>query len=169
MTSVQAKAVVKDGKLTVDPLGAALYGGKVAGLLALDGSSDVPALTFRQSLDGVQVGSLLGDMADVDRLTGKAAMSLNLNTAGTTSEDLISALDGDINFEMADGMIRGFNITHALQSAVAGMALSVIGMLLAAAGYLSPVAGAITQEVIDVLAVLNALRVALPPKSLTDY
>jgi AsmA protein len=119
MTSVQAKAVVKDGKLTVDPLGAALYGGKVAGLLALDGSSDVPALTFRQSLDGVQVGSLLGDMADVDRLTGKAAMSLNLNTAGTTSEDLISALDGDINFEMADGMIRGFNITHALQSAVA--------------------------------------------------
>lgn len=119
MTSVQAKAVVKDGKLTVDPLGAALYGGKVAGLLALDGSSDVPKLTFRQSLNSVQVGSLLGDMADVDRLTGKAAMSLNLNTAGTTSKDMISALDGDIDFELADGMIRGFNITHALQSAVA--------------------------------------------------
>jgi hypothetical protein len=31
------------------------------------------------------------------------------------------------------------------------------------------VAGAITQEIIDVLAVVNALRVALPPKSLTDY
>lgn len=119
MTSVQAKAIVKDGKLTVDPLGAALYGGKVAGLLALDGSSDVPKLTFRQSLNSVQVGSLLGDMADVDRLTGKAAMSLNLNTAGTTSKDMISALDGDIDFELADGMIRGFNITHALQSAVA--------------------------------------------------
>jgi cation transport ATPase len=42
-------------------------------------------------------------------------------------------------------------------------------MLFAAFGYLSPVAGAITQEVIDVLAVLNALRVALPPKTLTDY
>jgi cation transport ATPase len=57
----------------------------------------------------------------------------------------------------------------ALQSAVGGMALSVVGMLFAAFGYLSPVAGAITQEVIDVLAVLNALRVALPPKTLTDY
>ena len=33
----------------------------------------------------------------------------------------------------------------------------------------TPVAGAVTQEVIDVLAVLNALRVALPPKSLTDF
>ena len=59
--------------------------------------------------------------------------------------------------------------TIALQSAVGGMALSVVGMLIAAAGYLPPVAGAVTQEVIDVVAVLNALRVALPPKSLIDF
>ena len=32
-----------------------------------------------------------------------------------------------------------------------------------------PVAGALMQEVIDVLAVLNALRMALPPRRLTDY
>lgn len=56
----------------------------------------------------------------------------------------------------------------ALQSAVGGMALSVIGMVLAATGHLSPVSGAITQEVIDVLAVLNALRAAFPPKVIHD-
>jgi cation transport ATPase len=49
------------------------------------------------------------------------------------------------------------------------MALSVFGMVLAAMGYLPPVAGAISQEVIDVLAVVNALRVSFPPKSLSDY
>ena len=42
-------------------------------------------------------------------------------------------------------------------------------MLLAAAGYLPPVAGAVTQEVIDVLAVLNALRASFSPRVLTDY
>jgi hypothetical protein len=42
-------------------------------------------------------------------------------------------------------------------------------MGVAAAGYLPPVAGAVLQEVIDVLAVVNALRMALPPRSLTDY
>jgi hypothetical protein len=42
-------------------------------------------------------------------------------------------------------------------------------MMVAAAGYLPPVAGAITQEVIDVLAVANALRMAIPPSTLTDY
>jgi cation transport ATPase len=56
-----------------------------------------------------------------------------------------------------------------LQSAVGGMALSLVGMGFAAAGYLPPVAGAIIQEVIDVAAVVNALRVAFPPKTLTDY
>ena len=56
----------------------------------------------------------------------------------------------------------------ALQSAVGGMALSVAGMLLAATGHLSPVSGAISQEVIDVLAVLNALRAAFPPRVLSD-
>jgi cation transport ATPase len=49
------------------------------------------------------------------------------------------------------------------------MALSVAGMAAAGMGYLTPVAGALTQELIDVLAILNALRAALPPKSLSDY
>jgi len=56
----------------------------------------------------------------------------------------------------------------ALQSAVGGMLLSVGGMMLAAGGHLSPVAGAIGQEVIDVLAVLNALRASFPPRVIRD-
>jgi heavy metal translocating P-type ATPase len=56
----------------------------------------------------------------------------------------------------------------ALQSAVGGMALSVIGMFFAAAGQLTPVSGAIIQEVIDILSVLNAMRAAFPPKVIHD-
>ena len=41
-------------------------------------------------------------------------------------------------------------------------------MGLAAAGYLPPVTGAIAQELIDVFAVLNALRASVSPSSLTD-
>jgi P-type E1-E2 ATPase len=56
----------------------------------------------------------------------------------------------------------------ALESAVGGMVLSLAGMVAAAFGYLPPIAGAITQEVIDVLAVLNAIRVAIPPSQQSD-
>jgi cation transport ATPase len=57
----------------------------------------------------------------------------------------------------------------ALQSAVGGMAMSVVGMLFAAVGALPPVAGAIAQEVIDLAAILNALRMAVPPRRLSDF
>lgn len=56
----------------------------------------------------------------------------------------------------------------AMQSAVGGMALSVGGMFFAATGYLTPVAGAVGQEIIDVVAVLNALRAAWPPSVMSD-
>jgi heavy metal translocating P-type ATPase len=46
----------------------------------------------------------------------------------------------------------------ALQSIIAGMAMSSVAMLFAAAGLLPPVAGALTQEVIDIAVILNALR-----------
>lgn len=47
----------------------------------------------------------------------------------------------------------------AIQSVVMGMGLSFGAMIAAAFGYLPPLSGAILQEVIDVAAILNALRV----------
>jgi hypothetical protein len=41
-------------------------------------------------------------------------------------------------------------------------------MVAVATRHLTPVAGAISQEVIDVLAVLNALWAAFPPKVIDD-
>jgi len=46
----------------------------------------------------------------------------------------------------------------ALQSILAGMGLSGVAMSFAAVGLLPPIAGALTQEVIDVAVILNALR-----------
>ena len=57
----------------------------------------------------------------------------------------------------------------ALQSALGGMGLSMIGMIAAAAGFLPAIVGAIAQEFIDLAAVLNALRVAIPPSQKTDF
>jgi heavy metal translocating P-type ATPase len=56
----------------------------------------------------------------------------------------------------------------ALQSALGGMLLSIIGMIIAALGFLPPVAGAISQEVIDVIAILNSLRTIRKPAIMSD-
>lgn len=91
--------------------------------------------------------------------------------------------NSDITAEAADAVIMDASLRRvdelihigrrmrriALQSALGGMLLSGVGMLLAALGFLPPIAGAVTQEIIDVLAVANALRVTLPLNDLTDF
>lgn len=58
--------------------------------------------------------------------------------------------------------------TIAMQSALGGMTLSILGMVIAAFGFLPPVAGAISQEVIDVFAILNSLRTIWKPAIMSD-
>jgi hypothetical protein len=62
-----------------------------------------------------------------------------------------------------DRLAEALRIAHrsraiAVQSVVAGMALSLVAMAIAALGYLPPLPGAILQEAIDVAVILNALR-----------
>jgi P-type E1-E2 ATPase len=92
-------------------------------------------------------------------------------------------MSSDITAEAADAVILDASLgkvdellhigrrmrSIALLSAVGGMGLSILGMIAAAFGYLSPIEGAIAQEIIDLAAVLNAVRAALPFNHMTDF
>jgi heavy metal translocating P-type ATPase len=110
-----------------------------------DGINDAPAMM------AATVGMAIGQNSDV---TAEAAGVVIMDNA-------LSKVDEFMHISRRMRRI-------ALQSAVGGMAVSFLGMALAATGYLSPVNGAIAQEVIDVAAVLNALRAAFPPKTIHD-
>lgn len=110
-----------------------------------DGINDAPAMM------AATVGMALGQNSDV---TAEAAGVVVMDNS-------LEKIDEFMHISRRMRVI-------ALQSAVGGMALSLVGMGLASAGLLTPVTGAIAQEVIDVLAVLNALRAAFPPAVIHD-
>jgi P-type E1-E2 ATPase len=55
-----------------------------------------------------------------------------------------------------------------LQSAIGGMLFSVVGMILASFGLISPSEGAIAQQIIDVVAIVNALRLTITKNVVSD-
>jgi heavy metal translocating P-type ATPase len=111
-----------------------------------DGINDAPALMT------ATVGIAFGQRSDV---TSEAARVVIIDSSLSKVDELIHI----------SRRLRAV----ALQSAIGGMALSAIGMSLAAFGLLTPVAGAIAQEAIDLVAVLNALRTARAPSAMTDF
>ena len=101
-------------------------------------------------------------------MAATVAMAIGQNSDVTAEAADVVAMENSLNKIDEFMHISRHMRTVALQSAVGGMVLSVAGMVLASAGYLTPVAGAICQEIIDVLAVLNALRAAFPPTIISD-
>jgi heavy metal translocating P-type ATPase len=111
-----------------------------------DGINDAPALVT------ATVGLAFGHQSEI---TAEAAGAVIMDTSLKRVDEL---------FHLARRMRR-----IALQSAVGGMAMSIVGMVIAFGGWLPPVGGAIFQEIIDLAAVLNALRAAVPGGELSDY
>ncbi len=104
-----------------------------------------------------------------------ALMAATVGVAFGTQNDITTEAADAVVLEPALGKID--ELMHigqrmrriALQSALGGMAASVIGMVAASFGFLPPIWGAVGQEVIDLIAVLNAVRVALPTEDLQDF
>ena len=125
--------------------------------------TDKLAAIERESGHGPTI--MVGDGINDAPALAAAGVGVALAARGATASS--EAADVVLTVDRVDALADAILIARrsksiALQAVLVGMGLSFVAMVVAAVGLLPPAAGAVVQEVIDVLAIGIALRAVLP-------
>jgi heavy metal translocating P-type ATPase len=129
----------------------------------LAGQSPEQKLTFIREANKQGPTLYVGDGINDGPALAAATVGVAFGSASNVTAAAASAVVLEPSLAKIDELLHlGIRLRRiAIESTVGGLALSTVGMVLAAMGYLPPLYGALLQEAIDVLSVLNALRTSL--------
>lgn len=152
--------VTGDRAESAETIGAALNLDAV--LADREPADKVEAVVFEQRLHPtLMVGDGINDAPALAAADVGIAMGARGASASSEAADVVILVDRLDRVSDAVAIARRAR-RIAVESIIAGMALSGLAMVAAAFGWLTPVAGALTQEAIDVAVILNALRALTP-------
>lgn len=106
-----------NGEIKVSPLSANLYDGSMNGSVEINAAKTTPVFTVKQNLGGVQLGPLIKDAVGLDMVEGKGNVNVNISTQGNTISLLKKALNGTMALNLADGAIKGVNLSKIVHGA----------------------------------------------------
>lgn len=115
MKDAQVRALLKDGRLAVDPLRAGLFGGNLNATAQVDASSATPTLNLRPELKGIQLAPLLMRFAGKAYLTGTGNLNLQAATRGVDGDQWLKNLDGLMALDLHNGRIENIDVVGQLR------------------------------------------------------
>jgi len=102
------------GLVNLSPMSANLYQGNMNGSLSINAQS-TPSFVIKQKLTAIDVAPLLKDAANLELAEGRGNIVLDLTTQGNTVSALKKALNGNVSVNLANGAIKGINLTKLVQ------------------------------------------------------
>jgi heavy metal translocating P-type ATPase len=168
LRDLRAAGITRTVLVTGDRADVAETVGRIVGVDAVQADRD-PADKVAVVADEARNGPtiMVGDGVNDAPALATAGVGVALAARGATasSETADVVLTVDRIGALADAILVARRARRiAMQAAGVGMGLSLVAMIAAALGLLPPAAGALVQEVIDVLAIAVALRAVLAPR-----
>lgn len=96
-----------------------LYQGAYNGNSTINVKNTTPSVALNENLAKVNVQSLLTDMMGESRITGTVNANINVQGYGNSVAAIKSSLNGKLNFNFKDGVVKGFNIQKIIDSSKA--------------------------------------------------
>jgi AsmA protein len=119
ITDTKAELKIKDRRLELNPVAAAMYGGDTTMSMVLNGRQSPPTFRLEQRLDGVNLKPLLNDFAETEQISGTAVSRMKVSSRGDSSDALVADLDGTVSFAVEDARLEGINLWYEISRAYA--------------------------------------------------
>lgn len=107
---------LKDGMLDIALNDVALYGGKAAVHIAIDGGGDTPKLQVAFNGENLDGQPLLQNWLGLGALAGKLSASFTVATLGKSEAEMISNLKGVASARFVEGRVAGLDFVKAVRS-----------------------------------------------------
>ena len=95
-------------------INADMYNGTLRNSVVIDVRKAPTRFTVKKNIKGIQVGDLLMDMAEVDRLTGTFNTNASITARGESVHAIVNSLNGNAAIAMPDGEIQGIDIAQTI-------------------------------------------------------
>ncbi len=113
------KLRIDNGRMTTDIPELAMYGGQGSGRLVVNARGAAPSFSGNLDMSAVNTQPMSLDLLKHDNLLGLGSLKFDFSATGASQAAIMSSLDGDGGFDIANGALKGVNIAKIVRAATA--------------------------------------------------
>lgn len=115
MRDVEVALRAHGGLVDVSRINANLLGGSVRGNAVLDVRKEPVALSAKNNVSGLQLGTLLQTLTgEKPRVTGTLSSQADIRANGRSVHAIVNSLNGDAKFNVTDGVLEGISMAQTI-------------------------------------------------------
>jgi AsmA protein len=117
--NISARTSASNGFIRLQNITGELYDGTFKANGTIDARGSSPQITIKKQLRQMNAGPVLAALSDIDFITGKLDLDVTGTTFGDTEEKLTNNLNADIQFSVADGLLKTISLEQMVCDGIA--------------------------------------------------